>query len=119
MTTSVVEGRVIAIGYEWRQRIEIVSTPGLFPSGCALTAHVRATRVSTAILATLTTGNGGIVRISDTAVEMVISPAQTAAMAPGRVVFDVVRTDPTPDQHLGFALTVPVIMSVTRGYRER
>lgn len=115
MTTTRIEGQAISIGYEWRQRIAVTATPPLFPAGCALAAHVRSHRLDPAALAVLTTANGGIVRVSDTEIDVVIPPASTAAMVPGAIVFDLARTDVDPDVHLGFALTVEVVQPVTRG----
>jgi hypothetical protein len=66
-------------------------------------------------LATLTSADHGIMRISDTVLELALRPEQTAGLAPGRVVLDLVRTDLTPDLHLGFLLELPVILPVTRG----
>jgi hypothetical protein len=36
------------------------------------------------------------------------------SLAPGEVVLDLVRTDLTPDRHLGFLLEIPVVLPVTR-----
>lgn len=111
-----VSGQAIAAGYEWRQRLKVVVDPPPFPSGCTLAAHVRARRGDALPKASLTTANGGLVRVSDTEIDIVLSPSQTGAMTNiPSVVMDVVRTDPDPDQHLGFSLTIPVVMPVTRG----
>lgn len=101
------------IGYAWTQRVTMVSTPAAFPSGVMLTAHVRPFRsAETAI--TLTTENGGIIRVSDSVVDVTMTAAQTAQCAEGRVILDVVRTDTTPKLHMRFALDVPVVLPVTR-----
>ena len=68
-----------------------------------------------AALYSLTTANGGILRVSDTAVEMVIAPEATVGLGPGSVVVDVVRTDLIPPRHLSFFLEIPVVLPVTRG----
>lgn len=113
MSQSAQDGAIIMIGYEWRQGV--VVTPGpTFPSGGLFRAVVRQSRQSTAALADLTSANGGVVRISDEEIELVIPAASTATMAAGSVVIDVVRTDLVPPQHLGFTLTVPVQLPVTR-----
>lgn len=113
MSQSAQDGAIIMIGYEWRQSVLV--TPGTaFPSGGLFRAVVRQFRQSTAALADLTSANGGIVRVSDEEIELVIPAASTASMSAGSVVLDVVRTDLVPPQHLGFTLTVPVQLPVTR-----
>jgi hypothetical protein len=105
-------------GYEWRQRLEVVPAAGgsaPFPDGVTLTAQVRVKRTDSAPLVTLTTGNGGIVRISDTEIDLVVSGVQSIAWPAGEVILDLVRTDLDPDRHLGIALRVPVMLPVTRG----
>ena len=112
MSVSVSDGPAIVAGYEYRLQLE-ADTP-VFPAGCALAAQVR-TRVSdSAVIATLTTANGGLARVSDTVVEITIPPATTANLSPGSVVMDMVRTDVEPDRHLNFTLEIPVIRPVTR-----
>jgi hypothetical protein len=113
MTVSVSDGPAIVAGYEYRLQLEVDSP--VFPAGCALTAQARARVSDSAVLATLTTGNGGLARISDTVVEITIPPAVTASLPPGSVVMDMVRTDLEPDRHLNFTLEIPVIRPVTRG----
>lgn len=115
MAISRIEGRVIDAGYAWRQRLQFSTTTIMFPAGCTLAAHVRATRSANTILATLTTANGGLTRVSDQEIEILISAAATAPMQAGTVVVDIVRTDVDPDEHLGIALTIPVQIPVTRG----
>jgi hypothetical protein len=114
MTTTVL-GRAIEIGYEWRQRLVVTADAVPFPSGATFTAHVRASRASSAILSTLTTANDGLVRVNDTSLDIVIPAADTALMTPGSVVMDIVRTDTNPDVHMGFTLTIPTLQPVTRG----
>ncbi len=113
MSVSVADGPAIFVGYEYKLQVE--TDLALFPVGAAITAHVRAKVSDTAILATLTTANGGIVRVSDYLAEVVIPAAQTLNFKPGTVHMDMVRTDLTPDRHLGFSLEIPVTMPVTRG----
>ena len=113
MSVSISDGPAIVAGYEYRLQLEADSP--VFPAGCALTAHVRAKVSDNTIIATLTTGNGGLTRISDTVVEIAIPPAATAGLSPGSVVMDMVRTDLEPDRHLSFSLEIPVVRPVTRG----
>ncbi len=113
MTASVADGPAIVAGYEYRLQLE--ADGPVFPVGCALSAQVRGKVSDSTVIATLTTGNGGLVRISDTVVEITIPPAATVNLPPGSVVMDMVRTDLEPDRHLNFTLEIPVIRPVTRG----
>lgn len=113
MTAKHQNGSSILIGYEWRQAVQV--TPAdLFPVGGEWKAQVRAIRAASTVLAEMTTDGGGIERVSDGEITMVLTAAQTAAMKAGSVILDVVRTDVTPPEHLGFTLTVPVQLPVTR-----
>jgi hypothetical protein len=113
MTVSVADGPAIVAGYEYRLQLEADSP--VFPAGCALFAQVRGKVSDSTVIATLTTANGGLGRISDTVVEITIPAAATANLPPGSVVMDMVRTDLDPDRHLNFTLEIPVIRPVTRG----
>jgi hypothetical protein len=113
MTVSISDGPAIVAGYEYRLQLEADSP--VFPAGCALAAQVRAKVSDSVVIATLTTGNSGLARISDTTVEIVIPAGATANLSPGSVVMDVVRTDLDPERHLNFTLEIPVIRPVTRG----
>jgi hypothetical protein len=111
MSTTTVTGQSIVAGYEWRQRVEASSL--LFPDGATYTAQVRATAASATVMATITTAGGGVVRITDRVIELVI-PGSSSTLWTGEVVLDLVRTDTNPDLHMGFFLTVPVVQPVTR-----
>ncbi len=113
MSVSVCDGPAIVAGYEYKLQLE--ADGPIFPAGCTLVAQLRSRVSDPVIIATLTTENGGIVRLSDTVVEMTIAPSPTANLPAGSVVIDMVRTDLTPDRHLAFVLEIPVIRPVTRG----
>lgn len=113
MSVSVSDGPAIVAGYEYKLQLE--ADGPIFPAGCALTAQVRSKVSDSAIVATLSTSNGGLTRISDTVVEITIPPPATASLAAGSVFMDMVRTDLNPDRHLNFNLEIPVIRPVTRG----
>lgn len=112
MTTQIHEGPAILIGYAYRLRL--AAEGPLFPQGATFTGQVRAKPGAASVLATLTSANGGLVRVSDSALDLQIAAEHTAGMAAGSVVVDVVRTDTDPDQHLGFVLEIPVVQPVTR-----
>lgn len=113
MTVDVSEGPAIVAGYEYRLQVETGSA--VFPLGCALAAQLRAKVSDPTVIATLTTHNGGLVRKSDTVVEIVIAPEVSAVLSAGSVVLDMVRTDLVPPRHLQFTLEIPVVRPVTRG----
>lgn len=113
MGADVTDGPAIVAGYEYRLQIE--ADGPVFPSGSALTSQVRSKVSDSAIIATLTTANGGLARISDTILEIVIPGSATQNLQAGTVVADIVRTDLTPDRHLNFHLEIPVVRPVTRG----
>jgi hypothetical protein len=113
MTTSIVEGPAIIIGYEYRLQIEAASD--LFQVGASFTGQLR-TKVSAATpVTTLTTGNGGVARLTDRILELVVPAGATASLSPGSAVLDLVRTDLSPPRHLAFMLEIPVVQPVTRG----
>ena len=113
MSVSISDGPAIVAGYEYRLQLEADSP--VFPAGCALTAQIRTKVSDRSIIATLTTANGGLARISDTVAEIAIPPAATAGLSSGSVVMDMVRTDLEPGRHLNFTLEIPVVRPVTRG----
>ena len=113
MSFAVTEGPAIISGYGYRLQVEADSP--LFPEGAVFAAQVRSKISASTVIATLTTANGGILRVSDTVVEMVIAPEATAGLGAGSVVVDVVRTDLIPPRHLSFFLEIPVVLPVTRG----
>ena len=112
MTTSVQEGPVILIGYEYR--LQLQAEADLFPEGAVFAGQVRSAIVAATMVADLSSAAGSVLRVDDRTLEIVLAPAVTASLAPGMVVLDLVRTDLTPDRHLGFLLEIPVTLPVTR-----
>lgn len=113
MTVSVTDGPAIVIGYEYRLQIE--AEADLFPMEARLAGQLRARVGASAVAATLTTENGGILRLSDRVVELVVPAAATSQLVPGSAVLDLVRSDIVPPCHLAFMLEIPVVRPVTRG----
>ena len=113
MSAQIHEGPAIMIGYAYHLRLEAEGV--LFPEGAAFVGQIRQSPGATKVLATLSSANGGLIRASDHALDLQIAASDTAQMAEGSVVIDVVRTDVNPDLHLGFALEIPVLLPVTRG----
>lgn len=103
-------GQPIFTGYEWRQSIQFDSAE--VPSGSTFRAEMRASAGS-AVLATLTTANGGIERVSDYEMTIVVTAAQSSAISSPHVYMDVVRTDGEAESHLGFQLRVEVETPIT------
>ena len=109
------EGPAILIGYAWRLHIEAEAP--VFTEGASYAGHLRLKPSDPTLLAELSSADGGIARITDTVLELSLNPSQTAALTPGRVVLDLVRTDLEPDLHLGFLIELPVMLPVTRELR--
>ncbi len=113
MSVTTVDGPAIVVGYAYRLQIEADSA--LFPEGADFAAQVRSKVSAASVIAMLTTANGGLLRVSDTVLELAIAPDATASLGAGSVVLDVVRTDLMPPRHLSFFLEIPVVLPVTRG----
>jgi hypothetical protein len=107
------EGPAILVGYAWRLQIEAEAP--VFAEAASYAGHLRLKPSDPAVLAELSSADGGIEHVTATVLELSLTPSQTAGLTPGRVVLDLVRTDLEPDLHLGFLLEVPVMLPVTRG----
>jgi hypothetical protein len=112
ISTHLQEGPVILIGYEYRLHLE--AEADLFPEGASFVGQVRSTIAAASMVADLSTAAGSVLRLDGRTLEIVLAPDVTASLAPGGVVLDLVRTDLTPDRHLGFLLEIPVALPVTR-----
>ena len=110
---STLEGPVILIGYEYR--LQLQADTALFPEACVLAGQMRTRLAALDVIATLLSATGSLIRIDDYTLEIVVAADVTAALIPGSVVVDFVRTDLTPERPLGFSLEIPVQQSVTRG----
>ena len=112
MTTSLQEGPVILIGYQYRLQLE--AEADLFPEDASFAGQVRSAISAATIVAELSSAAGSVLRVDARTLEIVLAPAVTASLAPGCIVLDLVRTDLEPDRHLGFLLEIPVVLPVTR-----
>jgi hypothetical protein len=106
-------------GFVWRQSIIFYDDAGdlpMFPAGTTYRAEIRAMASDTAAIAAMTTANGGIVRVSDTELQFVLTAAQTAAIPAGvaSVVTSLVRSDVTPEEHFDFLAEIDVWTPPTR-----
>jgi hypothetical protein len=108
-----IRGQALVLGYDFQMRL--AASADVFPPGFTGTAHVRANTDDPTILATLTSGNGGLVRIDNRNLDLKITGAQSAGWTATSVVLDIIRTDPIPDQYLGIKLTILTEKPVTRG----
>jgi hypothetical protein len=113
VSVTIVDGPAIVAGYPYRLQIE--ADAALFLEGAVFVADVRVKVSATSVVATLTTANGGLLRVSDTVLELAIASEASASLGAGSVVLDVVRTDLMPPRHLSFFLEIPVVLPVTRG----
>ena len=109
---STQEGPIILIGYEYR--LQLQAEADLFPETATFTGQLRRTVSDSTVLATISSENGGVLCRDARRLEIVLPPEVTASLSPGSVVLDLVRTDVSPDQHLGFLLDIPVSLPVTR-----
>ncbi len=112
MTTSLQEGPVILIGYEYR--LQLQAEADLFPEGASFAGQVRGAISAATMVAEVSSAAGSVLRVDGRTLEIVLAPDVTASLAPGGIVLDLVRTDLTPDRHLGFVLEIPVVLPVTR-----
>lgn len=112
ISTHLQEGPVILIGYEYR--LQLQAEADLFPEGASFVGQVRSTIGAASRVADLSTAAGSVLRLDGRTLEIVLAPDVTASLAPGGVVLDLVRTDLTPNRHLGFLLEIPVVLPVTR-----
>jgi len=123
------KGPLIPRGYPWALRI-IAEDPNngnpapepMFPEGIEIIAQFRATPGSDTILASITTADDSILRISDSEIEIRLESTITVAWPDDleRVFVDFIReneSDPILGEYLylGFRLEIPVYDPVTRG----
>lgn len=106
-------GPAIRPGYPWSLQIETPQT-AFFPSSMKISGQFRAQAGAAQVLASISTEQGGVVRITDQKIELRLTPQQTAQMEAGVVVFDLIRTDTDPKRHLYIEITVPVRTSITQ-----
>lgn len=115
MSSIRIPGKILYAGYDWTTRITFESDAVSFPSTATFVAHVRRAPEVEEILATLTTANGGIVRIDTKTLEITIPGAATEGWPANRKAYvDIVRDDQDPPEHLGFRLIIPVQIPITR-----
>jgi hypothetical protein len=110
---SIHQGQAIIAGYRWACRIEMDVTA--FPVGATFKGQVRRQVGDEQPLVQLSTEDGSLARVDDTHLDIIIAGDKSKDWHKGSVVMDLVRTDTDPDTYLGFQLTVPVALPVTRG----
>ncbi len=109
------KGQIITAGYDWAIQVSFANSPITFPAGATFIAQVRKDPNAETVLATLTTANGGVIRISDKVIQIRLSGSITNDWPDRTAYIDVVRNDGGLKQHLGFILKVPVRRAITRG----
>lgn len=117
MAGSATGGVPIAIGYEWRQRLRVTVVDGSsvpFPVGSTFRADVKALRTDTAALGELTTAGGGITRVDDDEIDLVIPAAVTTLITTACVFLDLVRTDGGSEVFQYLTLRIEAIQPYTR-----
>jgi len=109
------KGKIITAGYEWTIQLNFADSAITFPANATFVSQVRRDPNADDVIATLTTANQGVVRVDEKTLNLRISGEMSANWPDRTAYLDVVRTDTTPDQHLGFQLRVPVRRAITRG----
>jgi hypothetical protein len=104
----------IAAGYVYKVRLQVTGEEPLFPAGCRLRAQVRPFEAAELVAGILTTENGGIVRVDDMTIDLVMPAELTDAINNDRACLDLARVDVEPDEWLGLALQLPVVEPITR-----
>ena len=84
MATSLQEGPVILIGYEYR--LQLQAEADLFPDGASFAGQMRSAISAAAVLAVLSSAARSVRRVDDRTLEIILAPAVTGALAPGSVV---------------------------------
>lgn len=115
MAKKYVQGRVILAGLGWQCRFVLKGARAIALDD-VLIAHFRKTVDDETILSTASTANGRIARINSTTIDIAVPPEDTANWTDiNRIVFDVLREiDGGEHEHMGFRVTVPVRLPVTR-----
>ena len=89
MTTSLQEGPVILIGYEYH--LQLQAEVDLFPEGAIFAGQVRSAICAASMVAELSSAAGSVLRVDDRTLEIVLAPAVTASLTPGGVVLEIGR----------------------------
>jgi hypothetical protein len=110
-----VKGQVITAGYDWAIQLSFANSQITFPETATFIAQVRRDPAAEDVLATLTSANDGVLRISDTVLQLRLFGSMSEGWPDRLAYIDVVRNDNGLKQHLGFQLTVPVRRPITRG----
>jgi hypothetical protein len=105
-------------GYPWSFTLTVQAEQAIFPLECTLAAQIRHAPDDPRILGTLTTENGGLERIDDHSILISVDPQTSLTWPEKNVVFDLIRTDLNPDQHMGIRIIVCVKIAATRGLVE-
>lgn len=115
-TTAEFRTRPLRPGYAWTVTL-VDGSPDpllpLFPVGGMYKADVKAGGQGP-VLVSLTSAAGNFTRIDDSNLVVTLLPAQTLLLPPGKLaVWDIVRTDVSPDEHLDIEISVPITASIT------
>lgn len=117
MAISIVDAPLIVIGSPWQLSLEVAGGGVMFPPGSAWRTNLRATSDGPIVSAAT------ITRVSDTAITIALSAAQTLALAAlplvdvdgsgirrARVLGDIIRTD-GGDRSIGLIIDADVVES--------
>lgn len=110
-----VKGQIITAGYDWAIQLSFAKSPITFPETAKFVAQIRRSRDDENVLATLSTDNGNIVRLSVNTLQLRLPGALSEGWPDRQAHIDIVRVDGDLRQHLGVMLVVPVRRPITRG----
>lgn len=101
-------------GFDWRSPELVFVTAGtpsqpLFPGTARFRGAVKTTVHDAQALALLTTEQGHLLVTAAGTLVILLPGTMTAAWRPGTVVLDLVRTDVSPQQHLGTLVNVTIL----------
>lgn len=107
------QAKAIYTGAEWRLSFSVTSSDPVFPVNSKFKAQFRE-KPDGKVLAELSTSNGGIRRIDDNSIELLLPGSASKHWKVDSVMTDIMRTDLTNPVHLGFSLKIPVKRSITQ-----
>ena len=103
----------IAAGYVYKTRLQVSGEDVVFPAGCLLRAQVRPFVGAAHLAGTLTTENGGLTRVDDHTLDIVVPDDVTANIGNAKAWLDIARVDVDPDEWVGVQIQLPVVTPVT------
>ncbi len=114
MVTMTQEMPPVARGYVYPFRMSVPDGEAPFPEGVRLRAEVRDFAGADHVLGVLTTENGGLARVDDRTVDVVVAASITGLLTNTVMAIDFARVDVVPVRFLAIGVSLTVIEPVTR-----